>query len=510
MSESSGWSRGYPVGETYPASWHSFQSPAHLRAVCAVMGVAWEVGAQTPLCVAEIGCGTGYTSHVLAAGNPHWTVIGLDYNPAHIAEARSMAMASGLDNLRFIEADLAELGDEDLDRLPEFDLITVHGLWSWVDDPVREGVLRLLRRRLKAGGLALVSYNALPGAAGALGLSRVVRAAMLSAGNSIDGTAQATRVVEQLVAAEPVHLPQSTWRRLLTGELKGARPGYLMHEFQTEHWRPSFQADMASAMASARCEYVGSATIDENFPHLSLSTAQRALWDAAPDSAARELIFDLCVPRAFRRDLYVRGLRRVPRDPAVDALWLASASRAQGAVMLQTQAGQATLPQQMIDSARAALAEGPCTVAQLRALPGCSTVTPSELLAVLVGSNCAVPLWRQPGSGADWDQAVAAARRMNAVAAERLAPFGIGVAQLGLATPALAGGLTVTPMELAVARLVVQSAAQGDWLPDATTLVRRLVPPGSTPEPAVQAELERIVNLLLTERAPVWKDLGIV
>ncbi len=515
MTHATDWARGYPVSEPYPPSWHSFQSPAHLRAICALKGVAWEVGPQTPLSIAEIGCGTGYTAAMLAAGNPHWEVVGLDYNPAHIAEARSLAAAAGLANLRYQEADLAELGDAELKRLPEFDLITVHGLWSWVADPVREGVLRLLRRRLKPGGLALVSYNALPGAAGSQGLARVVRGAMLAAGSGADGIGAATKLVERLIVAEAAHLPPSGWRRLFTGEAVGARAGYLLHEFLTEHWRPAFFADVAASMATARCEYVGSATIDENFPQMSLSPVQRELWDEAPDEAARQLIMDLCVPRAFRRDLYVRGLRRVPRDIAVDALWVASARHAQGEVSINAQAGGAKLPQPLIDAVRSALAEGPRTIGQLRTLPGCGNVTPSELIAVLIGSGCAVPLWRHSGTGPDWPQAIAAARRLNAVAADRMAPFGIGSGQLGLATPLLGGGLAVPPVELAIARLVAEPIdAKPDVAnagnPDAASLVRRLIPPGPAPEARIIAELEETVAKLLLERLPVWRALGVI
>ena len=207
--------------EPYPASWHSFQSPAHLRAICALMGVAWEVGPETPLSIAEVGCGTGYTGSVLAAGNPNARVLGLDYNPAHIAEARSMAAAAGLENIQFIDADIAELHGAELDRLPEFDLITVHGVWSWVSDAVRDGILRLIRTRLKPGGIVMISYNSMPGAASALGLSRLVRDAMLRADNDLEGLEAASKLVQRLVSAEAANLPSSVWRRIVTGEQIG-------------------------------------------------------------------------------------------------------------------------------------------------------------------------------------------------------------------------------------------------------------------------------------------------
>jgi SAM-dependent methyltransferase len=503
------------VGEAYPTAWHNFQSPAHLRAICALSGVAWEVDADTPLSILEVGCGTGFTGLGLAAGNPGWQVMGLDYNPAHIAEARSMASAARLDNVRFLEADLADLDGAELDALPEFDLITVHGVWSWVADSVREGVLRLIKRRLKVGGLVFMGYNNLPGAAGGMGLARLVQGAMRSATSASDRAAAAARQVQRLIAAEPAHLPNSGWRRMVSGEVKGAQAGYLLHEFLTEHWRPSFHGDVAVALGSVRCEYVGSATIDENFPQMSLTPAQRELWDEAPDAASRELLFDLCVPRAFRRDVFVRGLRRVPHPVAVDRICLAAAIHADGDPVLRSQAGEAQLPRALVDTARAALATGPQTVAALRALPGCGQATPAELMALLMGSGCAVPLWREPGSGADWAQAQAASRRFNAMAADRLAPFGVGSGQLGLSAPALGGALTASPLELAVVQRLIQAAEEGAPLAGAGSdgvhgVVRRLLPPGPPPEQAVLDDVGHLVAELLKERLPVWRSFGIV
>jgi SAM-dependent methyltransferase len=505
------WSRGYPVHEPYPPSWHYFQSPAHLRAICALMGVAWDVGPNTPLSIAEVGSGTGYTSCMLGAGNPSWQVLGLDYNPAHIAEARSMAAAAGLDNVNFWEADLAELDDAALARYPEFDLINVHGVWSWVGDPVREGILRLIRRRLRPGGLALVSYNALPGAGNALGLARLVRTELLNAKDTARGIDAAATWVKRLIDCEAVHLGKSSWRSLLTGEIGGARSGYLLHEFATEFWRPCFFADVSAALATARCEFVGSATMDENFPQMSLSAAQRELWDDAPDEASRQLVLDFCVPRSFRRDLYVRGVRPVQRDAAVDALWLIEASSELGELAIAAQAGVAKLPAQIVGPVRAALASGPKTIRALRGLPECEHVTAGELLAILIGSGCAAPLWCAIGEGANWALATTRARRLNTVAAERIAPHGIGRGSFGLASPALGGGLQASAMELAVARAIAQTEIDDSGLDLLDQLVRRMLPAGPpTPPAEVIAELTRVVGEVLRDRLPIWRALSVL
>jgi SAM-dependent methyltransferase len=514
MNESGGWSRGYPVQQPYPAAWHPFVSPAHLACVCAVAGVAWEVGPETPLAIADIGCGTGYSAAVLAAGNPQAQVIGLDYNPAHIAEARSLAAEAGLGNLRFIEADLAEMDSAALDALPEFDLVAAHGLWSWVADPVREGLLRLLGRRVKPGGVVMLSYNALPGAAGALGLARLVRGALLRGQDTAEGLQAARAQVQALIAAEARHLPATSWRSALADHRTPRTEGYLLHEFMTEHWRPAFFADVAAALATARLEHVGSATMSENFPRMSLSPPQLALWEQAADGPGRELVFDLCVPRAFRRDVFVRGLRRVSPEHAAADILVANASHAAADPTLSAQAGEAALPPELIRPIRAALAEGPQRIGALLQISGAKGVTPTELLCLLVGSGAGTPLWRQPGSGTDWPAARDAARRLNAAAARRLAPYGRGEGQLALASAALGGGLPASPMELAVIQLLAahapDHAAQRALAADLPRLIGALVPPGPPPPDAVLAELHQVVGALLADRLGVYQALEIL
>jgi SAM-dependent methyltransferase len=512
-AETSAWGRGYPVQLPYPPAWHPFVAPPHIAAICALMGVAWDVAPDRPMAIADIGCGTGYTAAVLAAGNPNAKVIGLDYNPAHIAEARALAAEARLPNLHFLEADLAEMAAAEIDGLPEFDLVAVHGLWSWVADPVREGLLRLLKRRVKPGGVVMLSYNALPGAGTALGLARLVRGALLAGGSPAEGLEAARALVKALGEAEAHHLLPSTWLRALTDQNTPRSEGYLLHEFLTAHWRPAFFADVAEALGAARLEHVGSATIAENFPQMSLTPPQQALWHAAPDAAARQLVMDLCVQRAFRRDVFVRGLRRVPAEAVTAGIVLATASLAPEDPDLITQAGKAALPPGLIRPIRAALAERPHAIGELLALPGCGSATPTELLCLLLGSGAALPLWRTPGSGAGWAEASDAARRLNAAAARRLAPHGKGLGHFALASPALGGGVAAEAMELAVMQLLAGApdhAAQRALAADLPEVIRRLVPPGPLPPAPVREELTQVIGVMVAERLPVHQALGIL
>lgn len=53
----------------------------------------------------ELGYGRRLTALMLAAVNPHARFYAVDFNPAHIAEARLLADAAELDNLTLIEAE---------------------------------------------------------------------------------------------------------------------------------------------------------------------------------------------------------------------------------------------------------------------------------------------------------------------------------------------------------------------------------------------------------------------
>ncbi len=182
------WSGGYVADIPYTAGYHPAQSPTLIGLACAVCDVAWTPPDRDALTVLELGCGRGITACALAAANPGWRVVAVDYNPAHIAEAREFAAEAGLGNVTFLEMDLARLDEaEAARRLPQADVITLHGVWTWVSDQVRAGILAVLRGCLAVGGLAMASYNAMPGWAQGLAAQRLIRAAATQrTGSSFD------------------------------------------------------------------------------------------------------------------------------------------------------------------------------------------------------------------------------------------------------------------------------------------------------------------------------------
>ena len=84
----------------------------------------------------------------VTGGSASWQVTAVDYNPAHIAIGMALARAARLDNIHFLEADISQLaGTAEAKAIPAADFVSLHGMWSWVSDEVRAGIVRLLSRR---------------------------------------------------------------------------------------------------------------------------------------------------------------------------------------------------------------------------------------------------------------------------------------------------------------------------------------------------------------------------
>ena len=109
--------------------------------------------------ILELGCGDGSNIINMAYNMPNASFVGIDASTVQIERGVSMAKASGVDNVRLVAADLAEIDAS----FGAFDFILCHGVFSWVPSTVRDQILKLSKEMLHPDGIAYVSYNTLPG-----------------------------------------------------------------------------------------------------------------------------------------------------------------------------------------------------------------------------------------------------------------------------------------------------------------------------------------------------------
>jgi SAM-dependent methyltransferase len=501
-----GWGGGYITDVAYTAGFYRLQSPAILSLACLLNGVPTiDPDADEPLSYLELGCGMGHTAMVLAACNPAWQVTAVDFNPGHIAAARQLARDAGLANVRFLEADLASLAEDPQARdIPVADVVSFHGLWSWVSPSVRRGIVRLLAAKVRAGGMVHVSYNALPAWQGAIGLRHVLREAGRKVAARSDRQAQAgVQFAQSLLAAEALQLKQYSFATGMLDGLSKASGAYLAHEYMHDDWCLCFHAEVVADFAEAKLDWVGSASLPENFRQLMLTEAQRALADQYDDPLMAELVKDMCLPRGLRQDVFVRGARRVSnieRNAALGEVRLAlTRLPAQMDYEAEVPVGRATLEPAFYRPIVTALGEAPRRVRELIALPDVvgRRDNPAELIAMLVGTDQGVPVTPRPPSQDE------PAIRLNRAVARRLVRPETLAAHFGLASTRFGAALYASGLELLVFAKLSANPREIDldaWGAEATAGRE-----GTDPE-----KLRKTLDSILEQRVPVWRQLGIL
>ncbi len=98
--------------------------------------------------VADVGCGFGASTLVMAERYPDSEFIGYDYHEPSIVQARKLAAESGLSNVSFEVAKAKEFGGQDYDLVTMFDCLHDMG------DPA--GAAAHVRRALKEDGTMMV------------------------------------------------------------------------------------------------------------------------------------------------------------------------------------------------------------------------------------------------------------------------------------------------------------------------------------------------------------------
>jgi SAM-dependent methyltransferase len=402
----SDWGGGYVTDIPYSIGYYRTQSPIRMAIAATIGGTRAPIpGADDPVTMLELGCGYGYTSLAFAASNPNWKIVAVDFNPTHIAEARDWAAQAGITNVTFVEGDFARWEDDPILRdLPQMDFVTMHGIWSWIPAPAKAGIVRLLGKKVAPGGLVHVSYNTAAGWIDMMPPARLIReAGHRTVGRSNVKAQAGLRLIQDLLKAEAHVLhnrPGVTSRMKM---LERANLNYLAHEFMNEEWAPCYFADVAATMAEAKLEWIAASDLTENFPELMMNEAQREIVNRYEDPIMREMIKDVCTPRALRHDIFVRGTRHLSVPERNQVLMDISLTLTQPVSTLPASvdvaAGKAELNEAFYGPIVRGLVNGPRRMRDLLELPDIvgRRDNPSELIAILSTAGMAEPTIR-PGA----------------------------------------------------------------------------------------------------------------
>ncbi|HYD98627.1 MAG TPA: methyltransferase regulatory domain-containing protein, partial [Alphaproteobacteria bacterium] len=373
------------------------------------------------------------------------------------------------------------------------------GVYSWVSPENRRILVELLRRRLKPGGVAYVSYNALPGQAAEAPLARLIRDhAMAEPGPIPARLDRALAFAGRLRQAGAAYFAMAPAAGPHLDGLQGQTRNYLAHEYLNSHRTAFYHADIAAELAEAKLDFAASALLLGQFDNLNLSPEQQALLAEVGDPARRETLRDFILGQGFRRDLFQRGLR--PLAPAEAAARLRATRfalvtpRRQMPRTAACPRGQIAFAPAVYDPLLDALAEGPQPLAALEARTGLPWEPLREAILLLCAAGHAEPAVAE----AEADSARDSTARFNAAVLEE---NGKGVELMALASPVLGTGVAVDRAD----RLFLAALQRGA---DPLAFARAALPPPPSDNPA-DDPLPRRFEIFETLHLPILRQLGV-
>jgi len=315
----------------------------------------------------DLGCGQGESVNLFAACHPEGQFHAIDFNYAHIAGARNLARQATISNATFWEASFADLGDLDL---PQFDFITLHGIYSWVGPENRQRIVDFLRNQLKPGGVVYISYNSLPGWSTHAPLRHLLSSyADTQSGSLEERVDRAISFVEGLKSAGASFFEANPSSKDFFEYICTLPRNYVVHEFFNRDWTLFYHAEVVRNLAAAKLSFVGSANFAENQDMLRFSAPLQQVLDGVADRVMRETVKDFSVGPLLRRDIFTRGRQKISSQAQLEfvdkTIFALVVPQARIERKVRFPIGEVILERELYDPILFALEEKPQTLAQL-------------------------------------------------------------------------------------------------------------------------------------------------
>jgi SAM-dependent methyltransferase len=501
---SSDWKNGYVAGVEYVHGVHCELSPSTMNLALLLQCVE-PPEMQNGFTYCELGCGQGDSVNLFAACHPEGDFHGIDFNPAHIAGAKSLAAQVELGNVTFWEADLLELDEL---PLPAFDFIVMHGVYTWVAADVRLAIVEFIRKRLNPGGVVYVSYNSYSGWSAHAPLRELLCSyADTQTGTLLQRIESALEFVKRFKTGNAAFFGanSSTWDFF---EYISTLPrNYLAHEFFNRDWILFNHAGLVDELAQARLRFVGSAKFAENQDMLMFSDEQQAMFSDIKDSIMRESIKNFIRNPLLRRDLFIQG--NVTINPA-SQLELFLGRRFALVMSLGKQEPKAMFPigevvfdRELYDPILMAFKLKPHTAAELLRRPEIALLDGRrvmEALIILISAEYLMPAVEPT------PLSINMTRRLNHTLLER---WGSNPEQQFLASPVLQNAIKVDWLD----RLFILCESRGNHDPISYVLEqldKADFDAGRSSREEIMAELPVRFDLFRMHQRPLLQQLGIL
>lgn len=258
----------------------------------------------------ELGYGQGVSINIHAAATDG-KYFGTDFNPSHAAHANELLQASGAD-AKFFDDSFEEMLNRD--DLPQFDSISLHGIWSWISKENQNHIVNFAKKFLKPGGIFYNSYNCYPGwspAAPMRELFILYDNYAHKSGKTFNRVEEALNFVENLFSKNPAYFQRVPDLKAIFDRAKTLNHDYLAHEYFNKNWICMYFSEVAEILQSAKLDFVCTSEAYEATPQFIFPAEISDFLNTMENPIMREQVKDYFLNRQFRKDIYIKGCRKI-------------------------------------------------------------------------------------------------------------------------------------------------------------------------------------------------------
>jgi hypothetical protein len=176
-------------------------------------------------------------------------------------------------------------------------------------------ILAFVRKFLKPGGAVLVTYNARPGWNRLDPFRRIFREATRGRNMNVKARFDAARdIYAKLLEAKAPALMASGVTPAAITEIERIPLEVVAADYANDFADPLYATEVFSDFAAIDCAFAGPIEMMESANVLMAREPFKSAMERMPNASGRELAKDLLCDTRFRRDVFVRGGRRMAAD----------------------------------------------------------------------------------------------------------------------------------------------------------------------------------------------------
>lgn len=292
----------YTQDVEFNSGFGSLQTPVHLYTAAILCGYN-KVDVTESFRYLDLACGNGHTLTLLADAYPQAEFVGIDINPVHIEKAKVNAERAGLHNVTFIQGDVVDICSDDYQP---FDICTVSGVFSWLDEERQKRLLTFSHGVVRKGGLLYLDYSSQPGMSQNATLYKMIQLmSKQHEGNSAEKLRSSVLQLDQLRQDGGMFFKQNTGASDRLSAILENPASDEAHEVLNLQQNGLWSHDVIQALEQYKFGYLGDIGLHHNVKAFSKHIALPNDIDTLP-IANQQMLKDVAWNVHQRKDLYVK------------------------------------------------------------------------------------------------------------------------------------------------------------------------------------------------------------